>query len=130
MNLKQAQLTNNLTIKVVSLILGFLIWSVLSEKQMARVERNLPICFYNEPENLEIKTQNSIKVKISGLRKDLWTNESNAIHIDASFINKEKKDYVYDIEPEHIFLRQGVNLISYKPSKIKIQAHQKQNYEK
>lgn len=124
MNLKQAQLTNNLTIKVISLIIGFLIWSVLSEKQMAIVERNLPVCFYNEPEKLNIKTQNSIKVKISGLRKDLWTNESNAIHIDASFITEEK-DYIYEIEPEHIFLRQGVNLISYKPSKIKIQAHQK-----
>jgi hypothetical protein len=117
-NLKQVQLTNNLTIKILSLILGYLIWATLSKQQFDTIEKSIPICFYNN-ENYFIETTEFIKARISGLRKDLFFNESNAVHIDAAFINEEKT-YNFSIYPEHIFLRQGLNLISYKPSNITI----------
>ena|SRR3990167_3890910 len=120
MKLNQIPLTDNLTIKVISLIIGYLIWSILSQHQCDIVEKWIPICFYNN-DNFELTTNEFIKIKLSGLRKNLWFNENNAVHIDASFIN-EKKDYTFSINPEHIFLRQGINLISYEPTNIVIQA--------
>ena len=121
MKFNQIQLTNQLTLKIISLIFSYLIWSILSQQHIATIEKNIPICFYNLNDNFEISAPENLNIKVSGTRYDLWFNESNAVHIDSSFVNEEK-EYEFEIYPQHIFLRTQLNLISYKPSRIKINA--------
>lgn len=117
--LKKIPITNNLTIKIVALIFGYMLWLTFSKHQLTTAEIEVPIYFYNTNKDIKIKSIHNLKAKISGYKKDILTN-TNAVHIDLSDYN-DAGEYEIEIFPDNIFLLNNLNLINYYPSKIKIQ---------
>lgn len=122
MKIKRIPIANNITIKIISLIFGYLIWLTFSKDQIVTYDISVPIYFFNEPENLKIEYTEFIKAKISGKKRDISKNILNNLasaHIDLSAYNNPG-EYELDIYPEDIFLINRLNLLNYYPSKIKI----------
>lgn len=114
---------NNLTIKIISLVFGYLLWLTFSRQQETSIELNVPIYYTNAPENADITiAPEMIKVSVSGTKYDIARSlmrTSNAVHLDLS-MHTESGNHEIEIYPDDIFLLSNVNLINYYPSKINV----------
>lgn len=114
-------LTHNLILKIVSLLLGFASWSLLSNYELENQWVEIPICFYNIPGNMKVDcAQEKIKVQIAGKSKDLAHCDANslALHINATDF-KPGKQHICP-SSDQLFLPNSVKLVHYKPLFIEI----------
>lgn len=118
--LNKALITNNLTLKVVSLIMGFTFWFVWSDKQPATYRVDVPLCLYNIPEHAEFKAPESVKVELSGKLKDLYDLDLNnlAIHIDGATLHEGNNQCI--VSNEQLLMPDDVKMTHCAPSNIVI----------
>ncbi len=124
--LKQHPHLINHSLKVVSLIFGYLFWAILAQNQNAQININIPIYFYGLKNNLEIESQENLKVKIEGRRSDLCKLDLKqlAAHFDISHIDNVG-EYKIDVQKADLFLHKKFKLIEYSPQIITIQIKEK-----
>ncbi len=84
MRLLRSTLTSSLVLKATSLILGFLLWSTVSDLFTHSVWLQVPICFYNTGSET-IKAPEAMSVELTGKRSYIRRiqKETVAVHIDA-----------------------------------------------
>lgn len=112
---------NNLTIKVVSIIVGYCLWSFLSDSYIVNQWKTIPICFYNISDNNHIQlSQDSMKIKLSGKRSDLALCNNLAFHIDAHSLSKGQQ-FLTPNETS-LFLPNNVKLLYSHPLKVSVNA--------
>lgn len=112
-------ITSNKTLKLVSLILAFSTWSLLSNYQSATSWVEVPVCFYNTPSDMKVAAnQEALKVQIRGKLTDLAHCQNLALHIDAT----DFKPGQQRINPcaEQLFLPNSVTLVHNKPLYLEI----------
>lgn len=88
---------SSLFLKASALLLGFLLWSVLSDSFIASRWVNVPLCFYNS-ENCTITAPESIQVELRGKRSHLKNLDIKALawHIDAHTLRKGPQTLTID----------------------------------
>jgi hypothetical protein len=113
-------------LKIMSLVIGYGLWYVLSRPIPTHVEMTIPVCFYNTPSDLSFQAPEAITVCLSGPRPLIAGLDKNALalHIDATKLSLGKN--AVTITQDSLFLPNHIKLVSYVPSNIIIVAKQTQ----
>ncbi len=111
-------LTNNAVIKLLSLIIGYGIWSCLAQHQTVDLWLTVPLCFYGTEK--QIKAPDAIAVQIAGRRNHLALIdlESLAAHINADSLHAGPNAII--LKNSHLFLPPTINVLNWCPSNVTI----------
>ena len=109
---------NNFQIKLVALLLGYSFWYIFSQSHTIRIRVNVPVCFYNIPNALDIQCKDTVKVELFAKRADLYTidRDTLAFHIDAH--NCHRGDMVIKLTQEQLLLPETIRMARCYPSNI------------
>ena len=118
-NLKKS-LFSNAPIKAISLILGYTIWSMLSQSHTSSVWLDVPLCFYNEQNKTAKSSSESIRVHLAGSRLDLSNLDLTTLAAHINLNNYKRGRSQLTIDTKHLFLPDSVKLVHCKPSNILI----------
>lgn len=118
-NLIKESLVNNKILKLVSLALGFITWSLVWNQQPSCTWIEVPVCFYNIPNQMKVTaSQEQISIQVQGKLADINQCNKLALHIDAT----DFKPGQQCIQPasELLFLPSSVKLVHSKPLVLQI----------
>lgn len=112
--------TNNAPIKIISCIIGYALWSLLSQTYHEQLELTIPVCLYNEPENYTITAPEMVTVRLQGTRATLrtLTHEQLAVHLDATTLHAG--DNPLCVDAQTLFLPEDVNMLHYNATPLLI----------
>ena len=117
-------LLNNLTIKIISVIIGYCLWSFLGNLYTYTSTATVPVSFYNVPGNTEISANpESLTIQLRGKKADLKHCSDLALHINAKSL--QPGDHKIVPTEEQLFLPKTINLLHYKPLMISLAVHKK-----
>lgn len=105
---------------VASLILGFTVWSILNSYQIATIQLDAPICFYNTHENINITAPESIKVLLNGKRSYFFNDGIRDIGIFLNAQNLSRGTHMIRVESEMLNVGPGITIVDYHPHTLKI----------
>jgi hypothetical protein len=116
----QALLTNSL-LKVLSFLMGLVLWSILGDLFYVKHTVTIPLYFYQKPLEAPLpKSPDHIMVTLYGKRADLRSINFHelALHIDYAAL----RSGINVIQPTHhnLFLPPFIKVISYKPINLTI----------
>lgn len=112
-------LLNNKILKIVSLLLAFATWTILSKYQSVSKWIEVPICFYNVAPEMKVSaSQEKITLQLHGKLADISQCENLALHIDAG--NFKPGQQRICPSAEQLFLPNSVKLVHSKPLSIEI----------
>lgn len=108
-------LLNNGTLKISSLVIGSIVWSILNESYRAHLTLAVPVFFYNVPETAAITSPEQLRITLSGTHSAIRALDEQAVaaHIDAQKLTAGKN--VVDITAKNLLLPPEVSLVKYKP---------------
>ena len=113
-------LTSSLFLKALSLILGFLFWSILSDSFTGHRWISVPIAFYNVNTEKIACSAETIKVQLKGKRTHLKNLDtcSMALHIDAQSLKTGPQ--LADITADQFFLPATISIGETMPHAITV----------
>jgi hypothetical protein len=118
-NLIKESLVNNKILKLVSLALGFITWSLVWNHQPSCNWIEVPVCFYNIPTQMKVTAnQEKMKIQVQGKLADINQCNNLALHIDAR--NFEPGQRCIYPDSELLFLPSSVKLVHSKPLFLQI----------
>jgi len=117
---------NNAQIKIISLLLGYSFWYVLSQTHIANIWLDVPISFYKLPKNIQVDAPEKIKIQLSGKRADLYTieRENLAFHVTMDDANTGCR--TIKLSQEQLLLPNSIKLVRCKPTNIQIAIKEKE----
>lgn len=123
-NIKK-HLQHNATLKVVSLILGYGLWNIVSASHTHTISIDAPVCFYHESPTHEILAPTNITLELQGKKNALRNIDTStlAIHIDASRLHHGANPLI--IDRSTLFLPETINVVHYTPANIVITVKEK-----
>lgn len=113
---------NNLNLKIISLICGYCLWSMISPYFTIERTYTVPVCFYPHSEIVQ-QAPESITVTLRGSRTNLnavCPGELSA-HIPTDLLHHGKQRL--EITPDMLFLPSSVIMVNYSPSHAYINVH-------
>jgi len=115
---QQNILLNNLVLKLISLILGYIIWSIVSQTHTTTSHLTIPLFFYNIQQHTNIAAPEIVTIQLQGSKKVLHalSNKQLAAHIDAQTL-KAGKNLVH-LSKSMLFLPGKVELLDTTPSPV------------
>lgn len=112
-------LLENKVIKIIAFITGYTLWSFLGHTYKISKWVEVPICFYNIPENTAIvTTPEKIYVHLYAKRNDILNCTDTALHIDVNSFGAG--EHIIIPKLDYLFLPAHINVIGYNPTKIRI----------
>lgn len=113
-------ITSNLTLKVLSLIMGYTFWFTWSQTQTTSYKLNVPLCVYNVPDTAQFTAPETVKVQISGKLQDLYDLDLDnlAVHIDGATLHEGNNQCV--VQNEQLFVPDAIKMTHCAPSNILI----------
>ena len=123
-NLKN-NLLSNPALKVVSLIIGYGIWHVLSAHHMHTLAVEVPVCFYNEVAAHEVDAPATVRVELQGARKILraLNTQSLALHVDAATLRHGPNQL--RVDHTTLFVPNSITVVHYSPANSTITVKEK-----
>jgi len=117
--LKRA-LLNNVPIKLFSLILGYGLWSIISQSHVDDRWVDIPVYFCQTAENLHVKAPETVKINISGKRSDLRNLDRNdvAVHIDTRTLAAGKNTVA--LSDRHLIIPENVQVTGVAPTHVDV----------
>src|SRR5271154_7172921 len=80
---------NTLHLKIAALILGYCLWSLLSQSHITTMEYTIPLLFYNIPPQTTIDAPEYLNIQLQGNKMALsLLKKSLAAHIDTQTLKK------------------------------------------
>jgi hypothetical protein len=118
-SLKRTLLSNTL-LKVLALILGYTLWSILGETFPTTRWFKVPLCFYNTQPTKSVTAPETLWVQLKGRRSALNTLDSTnlAVHVDAQHLKVGPNGLA--LTAEHLLLPSPIALQEYTPQNILI----------
>jgi hypothetical protein len=109
-------LSNTRILKIASLFIGILLWSILSDLHVSSVRIRVPLYFYTtDGSSVTVKAPEEITVVIAAKRWQLRLIDFNtlALHVDVT----EKSQGSFPLKPtiQQLFLPSYLKLVSYEP---------------
>jgi len=119
MQLFRTALTSTIFLKASSLLIGFLLWSSVSELFPRTLWVVVPVCFYNK-DNRIISAPEYVNIEISGKRAHIKRIDTRnlALHIDATSLQSGSN--LLAITRELLYMPQSISILTTIPQKIMI----------
>lgn len=116
-NIKHA-IFSNIFLKSSALVIGYILWSILSEVYNTSVWLEVPLCFYNNITEAKITAPDSIKIQIKGKKNLLnYIDKDNLIaHIDTQGLKPGLNKVA--ITNENLFLSENILIANYVPNNL------------
>ena len=109
---------NNLSLKIVSLLFGYTLWTTISTSQKISLTLKAPLSFFHEEQKI-IDAPEYISVNLMGKRSEFYKlPQTLAFHIDADLLSTGNN--ILFLDKKQLFLPPSIQLISYAPSQIQI----------
>ena len=109
---------NNLSLSIVSLILGYTLWQALSQPHKIATKLSVPVSFYNT-QGTTLEAPENVTVALHGTRKELYKLAHNlAVHIDAQAVPSGESSV--SLNEKNLFLPESVRLLHYVPKELLI----------
>lgn len=107
---------NNAHLKIISLIIGYGFWLLLSQSHYTTMSYQVPMCVDNPSESHTYKHPETIQVSLTGKRADVrMLDVANlAVHIDGSKLPLGTSNLT--ISGETLFLPDWISLVHYYPA--------------
>ena len=124
MNVKvKSALTSTIFLKAVSVVIGFMFWSIVSDSFTSYKWVTVPIAFYNKKDQ-NIVSPNTIKVELKGRKIHLKNIDKSALslHIDAQTLKPGPN--CIEVTPDLLFLPSTVAIGETVPHNITIHVEQ------
>ena len=111
-------LLNNLTLKAISLVIGYSFWHACSNTQTIHLQYKVPICFYNSSEHQQFSAPEHVSVTLQSTRTQLHALivENLAVHIDAARLHTGPN--ALEISPDTLLLPASIKLVHYTPTNV------------
>lgn len=120
----QRTLLNKNFLRISSLLIGFLLWSIMSTLHHSKITVRVPVCFYNNENVTELwDAPESLIVTLKGNKSDLRAiNVAElAVHIDAKKLTNQKNNL--NITNQNLFLPEQVKLVNYSPMNFSVEKY-------
>lgn len=116
---------NNATLKVLSFIIGYGLWNIISLSHTHTITLEVPVCFYHESASHIIDAPASISLELEGKKRILRSinKKTVAIHIDAARLHHGPNPLI--IDRSTLFLPQTINVVHYSPANTIITVKEK-----
>ncbi|MFT6765373.1 MAG: hypothetical protein ACJAZS_000249 [Alteromonas naphthalenivorans] len=115
---KKHLLLNNLSLSIISLLLGYALWQAVSQPYTLETVFQAPLSFYNT-EHLSIQAPETMPIRLRGTRKDLYKTIANlAIHYDATQFSEGT--HTLKATHKNLFLPDSILLLHYLPIEITV----------
>jgi hypothetical protein len=113
-------LTNNISLKIISIILGYSFWHIASYNTLIQKTFTVPLSFITNNDNCTINAPEEITVTLHAKRHDfaLLDSTSLAAHVPISTLQPGK--HALKIDKQHLFLPHNVSLVHYTPSNLSV----------
>ncbi len=114
---------NNLTLKIVSLIIAYGFWHVASQMRPIDIWIDVPVCFYTVPHTAKIEAPEQVRINLAGRRDDLYNLDTNnlALHINGAALHVGANQL--EISNKTLFLPERIKLVNYSPLNASINVH-------
>lgn len=107
-----------LALKILSLIIGFILWNIVSSYRSITLSYQVPLSFYNQTDMI-INAPDTITVTLKGHRSSFFKLHTQlAYHIDCSELQKGEQEI--QVKGRNLFLPDELKLVHYFPSHFKI----------
>lgn len=122
-----AIVSENLSYKLVALFVALILWlSILGRRDFVAT-KEVEVNFITAPPySIVSQSSDRIRLKVSGSQNLLkkFREQNSAVNVDAIAFKAGTHDF--DINLNMIEIPQGVRILSYKPSSIKVELAEKQ----
>ena len=117
--LKRA-LTTNIALKIVSIVLGYALWNIVSQQQTIVISREALLYFYNIPQSYHVNAPETVTISLEGKKKylKLLSSEQLAIHINGQELHIGEQPLI--MNEKKLFLPEIIKLVNYSPTVISI----------
>lgn len=119
----QKTVLNNLTLKIIALIIAYGFWSLLNQSRVVQIEKQVPLCFYNGTTTDSISAPETISVTLSGKASDIRMLDLNNLACHINIADLHAGDNPLVVTSHTLFLPESINLLHYYPSNGCIVAH-------
>lgn len=111
---------NTLVLKLLSVIIGFFIWSLINKFHVTTLYYSVPLYFYNIPEKTIINAPDTITVGLRATKKSLYELNHTllAAHIDLQQL--KIGDNIIALTKGALFLPTHIELVHTQPAPIVI----------
>ncbi len=115
---------SNVVLKGTSLILGYMLWSIIGETFPTNYWFKVPLCFYNVTTQQQPEGPEYVWVHLKGRRSLLShiDTKSLAIHINAQELKSGPNSIT--LSHEHLFVSPALALNDYIPHNIVVTIHE------
>lgn len=113
----------NTSLKIASLIMGYLMWSFVGQYYPIQVSLAIPLAFYSIPDAFTIDAPDTINIMLSGKRMffDQLSLADLSAHIHAGKFREGT--HALSISADTLFLPPGISVVHYTPSPLVINVH-------
>lgn len=121
-------LTENLTIKIISIALALFLWFFVTFKGQTETSLDIPLEFKNTPSDMEVFKQSAkkISVSISARERILKEISQNDIRVVVDLSNVKLGENSIPITKSSIKLPRGIEILRIDPSTVKLLVDKKE----
>ena len=111
-------LLSNTVLKIVSIIVGYSFWYIMSSNNNVTIETTVPLSFTYDTTEYSVDAPENITITLQGKRLDIYNIEIStcAAHIDITHHTPGK--YAVMLKEKHLFLPSSITLLHYNPSPL------------
>lgn len=107
----------NIVFRVLSLIIGYTLWLILSQNIVITQRFELPVSFYNLPDNIKIEAPETVIANLKSTKSILSNIDNLAFYIDGN--NLKFGSNIITLSSDNLYTP-NIKLESYNPAQIKI----------
>ena len=109
---------NNLSLKIISLIIGYSFWVLLSSNHITSIDLTIPLAFYNT-QHKAVEAPEEIQVTVRGQRSEFHRlSRTIALHIDTEELSEGTN--IVHVEDRLLLLPDTLKLVHSLPETLPI----------
>lgn len=115
-------LTHNFGLKVLSLVLAIGLWYAVASDRQAEVAVNVPIEFYNIPNNLEINSEHipEAQVRMRGPERLIHQFRTSDLHVEVDLANTGPGERTVDLTGRQVRQPRDLDVVQVVPGQFQL----------
>ena len=120
--MRPAFLFNNLSLKLASVLVAFVLWAAAQGFQSVEISLDLPIAFTETPESLVVVAQSvaEVNLHLKGSRAALRSAEEALQNFGISLVGLEPGTREFLIDAQSLPLPRGAEVVARSPSRVEV----------
>jgi len=111
---------HNIGLKLVSLLLAIVLWTVVSRDPIAEVEMKVPIEFHNLPDNLEIDSASftEAQIRVRGPERLIHRLQAADLHAEIDLASVRPGERTFDLTGRQVRVPQDLEVVQIIPGQF------------